>query len=58
MIALDNGHLYIVKTLIEAGANVNQTDEVSVCALLLHSINAHPVLPWSLLCLTKDLIFF
>ena len=58
MIALDNGHLNILKTLIEARANVNQSDKVSKCALLLKSLNAHPVLPWSLLCLTKDLIFF
>ena len=58
MIALDNGHLLVVKTLIEAGANVNQGDKVSICALLLHSVNAHPVLPWSLLCLTNDLISF
>ena len=43
MIALDNGHLDVVKTLIEAGANVNQSDKVSVCVLLLHSVNAHPV---------------
>ena len=58
MIALDKGHLDIVKTLIEAGANVNQRDKVSVCVLLLYSVNAHTVLPWSLLCLTKDLISF
>ena len=49
MIALTNGHLDIVKKLIEAGANVNQADKVSVCALLLHSISAHTILPWSLL---------
>ena len=41
MIALTNGHLDIVKTLIEAGANVNQSNKVSVCALLLYSVNAH-----------------
>ena len=58
MLALDNGHLDVVKTLIEAGANVNKRDKVGVCVLLLHSVNAHPVLPWSLLCLTKDLISF
>ena len=34
MIALDKGHIDVVKTLIEAGANVNETDKVSVCALL------------------------
>ena len=29
MTASDEGHLDVVKTLIEAGANVNDTDEVS-----------------------------
>ena len=28
MIASDEGHFDVVKTLIEAGANVNDTDEV------------------------------
>ena len=37
MIGLTNGHLDVVKTLIEAGAIVNQGDKVGVCALLLHS---------------------
>ena len=36
MIALDNGHLDVVKTLIEAGANVNQGDKVSVCVHFIH----------------------
>ena len=58
MIAIDKGHLDVVKTLIEAGANVNQSDKVGVCVLLLYSVNAHPVVPWSLLCQTKDLISF
>ena len=58
MVALDNGHVDVVKTLIEAGAIVNQGDKVSVCVLLLHSVSAHTVLPSSLLCLTKDLISF
>ena len=31
MIALDKGHFEIVKTLIESGANVNQSDKVGVC---------------------------
>ena len=30
MIASDKGHLDIVKTLIEAGANVNHTDKVGL----------------------------
>ena len=29
------GHLDVVKTLIEAGANVNQADKVGICTLLL-----------------------
>ena len=29
------GHLDVVKTLIEAGANVNQTSEVGICTYLL-----------------------
>ena len=29
------GHLDVVKTLIEAGANVNQTNKVGICTLLL-----------------------
>ena len=53
MIALTNEHLDVVKTLIEAGAIVNQGDKVSVCALLLHSVNAHTVVPWSFLCLVN-----
>ena len=31
MIAIDNGHLDVEKTLIEAGANVNHSDKVGVC---------------------------
>ena len=30
MIASDKGHLDVVKTLIEAGANVNHTNKVSL----------------------------
>ena len=33
--ASDAGHLDVVKTLIEAGANVNQTSKVGICTLLL-----------------------
>ena len=57
MIALENGHYDLVKTLIEAGANVNHSDKVSVCALLLYSISAHTVVPWFYLCLTMDSLF-
>ena len=28
-----NGHLDVVKTLIEAGANVNQINKVGICTL-------------------------
>ena len=41
MIAIDKGHVDVVKTLIEAGVNVNQTDKVSVCAMLLYFISGH-----------------
>ena len=41
MIALDKGHIDVVRTLIEAGADVNQTDKVSVCALLFYFISVH-----------------
>ena len=37
------GHLDAVNTLIEAGANVNRSNNVSVCALLLYFISAHTV---------------
>ena len=37
MIASNNGHLDIVKTLIEAAANVNHTDKVGICTLLLYT---------------------
>ena len=53
MIALLNGHLDVGKTLIETGADVNQTDYVSVSTLLLYFISAHTVVPWFLLCLTN-----
>ena len=33
--ASNAGHLDVVKTLIEAEANVNQTDKVGICTLLL-----------------------
>ena len=31
MIAISEGHFDIVKTLIEAGAKVSQTDKVGIC---------------------------
>ena len=34
MIALEKEHLDIVKTLIEAEANVNHSDKVGICVLL------------------------
>ena len=36
MIASDERHLDVVKTLIEAGANVNHTNKVGTCRLLLY----------------------
>ena len=33
MTASDGGHFDVVKTLIEAGANVNQSDKVGVCTV-------------------------
>ena len=41
MIALHKGHDDAVKTLIETGADVNQTDKVSVCALLFYFISGY-----------------
>ena len=35
MVASENGHLDVVKTLIEAGANVNQTNKVRICTCTL-----------------------
>ena len=35
MIAISKGHLDVVKTLIEAGANVNQTNKVGICTCTL-----------------------
>ena len=37
LIASHSGHLDVVKTLIEAGANVNHTNKVGTCALLLYT---------------------
>ena len=54
LIALENGHFDVVKTLIEA----NHRDKVGLCALLLYSISAHVVFPWFLLCLTKGFDIF
>ena len=54
MAALLNGYLDVVKTLFEAGVNVNHSDKVGVCVLLLYSISAHTVVPWFPMCLTMD----
>ena len=37
MKASDEGYLDVVKTLIEAGANVNHTNKVGTCTLLLYT---------------------
>ena len=54
MIAIANGHPDVVETLIEAGADVNQSAKVGVCVQLLYSISAHTVVPWFVMCLTMD----
>ena len=41
MTASDEGHLDVVKTLIEARANVNHTNEVGICTLLLYTYTVH-----------------
>ena len=41
MIALHKGDDDIMKTFIETGADVNQTDKVSVCALLFYFISGY-----------------
>ena len=38
MRASEKGHLDVVKTLTEAGANVNQTSKVGLCAYSVYSL--------------------
>ena len=40
MIALENEHLNLVKILIEAGAYVNQSDKVGVCACIMYCLGS------------------
>ena len=41
MVASANGHLDVVKTLIEAGADVNQADKVGILHCFCTLISAH-----------------
>ena len=38
------GHVEVVKSLIEAGANINHTNKVGIFRLLLHSIRCTPII--------------
>ena len=38
MVAGLNGHLVVAKALIKAGADVDQSDKVDICTLLLHVV--------------------
>ena len=42
MVASQNGHVEVVKSLIEAGANINHTNKVGTHTILLYSIRCTP----------------
>ena len=42
MAAIEEGHVDVVRSLIQAGANVNHTDKVGTHTILLHSIRCTP----------------
>ena len=42
MKASKKGHVEVVKSLIEAGANINHTNKVGIFRLLLYSIRCTP----------------
>ena len=42
MVASEKGHVEVVKSLIEAGANINHTNKVGTHTLLLHSNRCTP----------------
>ena len=42
MAASMNGHVEVVKSLIEAGANINHTNKVGTYTILLHSNRCTP----------------
>ena len=42
MVASEKGHVEVVKSLIQAGANVNHTNKVGAHTILLHSIRCTP----------------
>ena len=42
MVASEEGHVEVVKSLIQAGANINHTNKVGTHTILLHSIRCTP----------------
>ena len=42
MVASEMGHVEVVKSLIQGGANINHTNKVCAHTILLHSIRCTP----------------